>query len=98
MGIDKPYRLKVLWTSLLLVASLVSGCAGIEPYEPRDNREEGPQNGLFTGAEGEFVIFRSIDAPQTGGEIGKSSGGTAEGEDQKTGSRKKAEDNKKDEQ
>jgi hypothetical protein len=30
----------------------------MEPYEPRDHREEGPKQGLFSGEEGEFVIFR----------------------------------------
>jgi hypothetical protein len=48
---------------LLLVASMVIGCAGFEPYEPRDDREEGPKSGLFSGAEGEFVILRKGTAP-----------------------------------
>ena len=37
---------------------LVTGCAGIEPYEARDYREEGPEQGLFTGSQGEWVIYR----------------------------------------
>lgn len=73
---------------------MVSGCAGIEPYEPHDDREEGPQKGLFTGAEGEFVIFRSTNASQTGDETGKGPDGTADEEELKTDSRKKSEDNK----
>jgi hypothetical protein len=36
---------------------LLTACAGIKPYEPRDDREEGPEKGLFTGSKGEFVIF-----------------------------------------
>ncbi len=57
----------------MLVASLViTGCAGIEPYEPRNHREEGPEKGLFTGSEGEFVILRKADEPKKGSEDKKS--------------------------
>ena len=73
----------------MLVALLVTGCAGIKPYEPRDHREEGPEKGLFTGSEGEFVIFRKADEPKTGSEASKRSDETADGEQQKTGSEKK---------
>ena len=87
MGISKTHRRKALWIGLLLVALLViAGCAGIKPYEPRDNREEGPEKGLFTGSEGEFVILRKADEPETGSEASKRSGETADGEQQKTGS------------
>jgi len=41
-----------------VVTWLVNGCAGMEPYEPRDHREEGPEQGLISGEAGEFVIFR----------------------------------------
>jgi hypothetical protein len=59
MGIWRTLRRKALWICALLVAFLViPGCAGIKPYEPRDHREEGPEKGLFTGSEGEFVILR----------------------------------------
>ena len=50
--------------ALLLALLLASGCAGMEPYEPRNNREEGPEKGLFTGEEGEFVIFRLRSKPK----------------------------------
>ena len=53
-------------TALLLALLAVAGCAGMEPYEARNNREEGPAEGLFTGSEGEFVIFRYEDEPATG--------------------------------
>jgi hypothetical protein len=36
---------------------LITGCAGIKPYEARDYREEGMERGLFTGSEGAFVIL-----------------------------------------
>ena len=68
---------------------LVAGCAGIKPYEPRDDREEGLQKGLFTGSEGEFVIFRKADEPETGNEVDKRSDEAAEGEQQKMTSEEK---------
>lgn len=94
MGISRVHRRKALWIGTLLVALLVAllviaGCAGIEPYEPRDNREEGPEKGLFTGSEGEFVIFRKADEPETGGEASKRSDETADGEQQEMGSEEK---------
>ena len=73
MGISRIHRRKALWIGTLLVALLViAGCAGIEPYEPRNNREEGPEKGLFTGSDGEFVIFRKADGPKKGSEDKKS--------------------------
>ena len=50
--------------ALLLALLAAAGCAGMEPYEPRNNREEGPEKGLFTGDEGEFVIFRLRSKPK----------------------------------
>ena len=68
-------RRKLLWIGVSLVALLVIfGCAGIQPYEPRDNREEGPEKGIFTGSEGEFVIFRKADEPKKESEDKKSPG------------------------
>jgi hypothetical protein len=46
---------------LLAALLLITGCAGIQSYNPPNHREEGPQKGLFTGSEGEFVIFRRAD-------------------------------------
>ena len=89
MGIFETHRQKALWIGLLLVALLVAGCAGITPYEPRDHREEGPEKGLFTGSEGEFVFFRKADELVTGSEAGKESDETADGEQQKMGSEEK---------
>jgi hypothetical protein len=43
---------------LLAALLLVSGCAGFEPFEPRNDRVEGPERGLFSGKAGEFVIYR----------------------------------------
>lgn len=71
----KAVRRKIrIGATLLLALLAVSACEGIEPYEPRNNREEGPKNGLLTGEEGEFVIFRlrskpkGEEAPQDGDE------------------------------
>ena len=59
-------RGKALWIAASLAALLViAGCAGIETYESRNNREEGPEKGLFTGSQGEWVIL-GPKAPQTG--------------------------------
>ncbi len=75
MDIMSTARGKVLWmVAFLAVALLVSGCGGIKPYEPRNNREEGPEKGLFTGSQGEFVIFRKAEEPQNGSEDEKSPG------------------------
>jgi hypothetical protein len=46
---------------VLLLWLLVTGCSSITPYQPRNNREEGPERGIFTGSKGEFVI--SIPVP-----------------------------------
>jgi len=89
MGILETHRCKAVWISLLLVALLVTGCAGIKPYEPRNHREEGPERGLVTGSAGEFVIFRKVDEPETDNEIGKRSDETADGEQQQTNSKKR---------
>ena len=89
MGILRTHKQKVLWIGPLLVALLVAGCAGIKPYEPRDNREEGMEKGLFTGSEGEFVIFRKADEPETGSEAGKGSDETSDGEQQNLSSEEK---------
>jgi len=89
MGIFKAHIRKALWIFLLLAALTIAGCAGIEPYEPRDHREEGPEKGLFTGSEGEFVIFRKADEPEAVSEADKRSDGTADGEEQKMDSEEK---------
>ncbi len=89
MGITRTDRRKALWIAPLLVALLVTGCAGIKPYEARDYREEGMEKGLFTGAEGEFVIFRKTHEPKTDSEASKRSYENADGEKQKMGSEEK---------
>jgi len=73
MDIFRKLGQKALWIGPLLVALLVTGCAGIKPYEPRNNREEGMEKGLFTGSEGEFVIYRKADEPETSSEVGSRS-------------------------
>lgn len=61
---------------MLFALLLVAGCSGIEPYEVRNHREEGPEQGVFTGSEGEFVIFshgqapKGEDAPESADESG----------------------------
>ena len=86
MGISRTHRRKALWIGPLLVALLVTGCAGIKPYEPRDYREEGPEKGLFTGSKGEWIIYRKADEPETGSEADKRSDETADDQQQKMSS------------
>ena len=45
----------------LLALMVISGCSGIEPLELTNTREEGPEKGLFSGSDGEFVILRRAD-------------------------------------
>jgi hypothetical protein len=66
---------------LLMVLLLISGCSGITPDgQLRNNREEGPESGLFSGPDGEFVIFspskRGEKKPDP--EAGDTAPGTAE--------------------
>jgi hypothetical protein len=82
----------------LLVALLVAGCAGIKPYEPRDYRQEGLERGLYTGSEGEWVIYRKADEPETGSEAGKRPDETADGEQEKLDSEEKKKETKSGEQ
>jgi hypothetical protein len=98
MTIFRKLGQKALLIGLLLVTLLVAGCAGMKSYKPHDYREEGPKRGLFTGSEGEFVIYRNADEPETDSEVGKSSDETTDGEQQKTVSEKKKKENKSGEQ
>jgi hypothetical protein len=68
MCILRSHKTKVLWGVALIVAQLFTGCAGIEPYQPRDSREEGMEKGLFSGSEGEFVIFRKTSDSESDNE------------------------------
>ena len=51
---------KVLQLGALLVALMVTGCAGINPNDDvwRNVQEDGSKQGLFSGSDGEFVIYR----------------------------------------
>jgi len=58
MGIYNEHSRKVRWTVVLLfIVVVMAGCAGIKPYDPPNHREEGPEKGLFTGSQGEWVIL-----------------------------------------
>jgi len=78
MGTFNTLRQKTLWIGPVL-AALMAGCAGIEPYEPYDYRQDGPKQGLISGPTGEFVIFRKPDdTEKTDGEEEKKSSQNAE--------------------
>jgi len=49
----------------LLLLLILTGCSGMEPYAPVNHREEGPESGLFSGTEGDFVIYRKGDEVAT---------------------------------
>ena len=53
----KHRRILCCLSILLLAALVVAACAGYKPYTPRNDREEGPESGIFTGSEGEWVIY-----------------------------------------
>ena len=46
--------MKTVYGLLLLI--LLAGCSNIKPYQPPNHREEGPQQGLFSGEKGAFEI------------------------------------------
>jgi hypothetical protein len=71
-------KTSALWAVVLMFA----GCAGITPYDPPEHGEQPPSRGLFSGADGEFVIYRKADEPENGSETGKRSDETADGEQQ----------------
>jgi len=71
--LDK-HRLGVrLVAALLLVCIFFTGCSGITPYQPRNNREEGPEKGAFTGSKGEFVILAPDEPAKEEGNAKKTS-------------------------
>ena len=76
MCILGSHRPKALCGAIFIVALLFTGCTGIEPYQPHDYREEGMKKGLFSGSEGEFVIYRKADEADTDGEAEKYKGQT----------------------
>ena len=57
MDISMTYKRNVIRIAALFVALLaIAGCAGVQPYNSPNHREEGPAKGLFTGSQGEWVI------------------------------------------
>lgn len=59
--------------AVLLLCLLVTGCSSITPYQPRNNREEGPERGIFTGSKGEFVILAPDEPAKEEGHAKKTS-------------------------
>jgi len=54
-NVKSHFRVKLIAAGII-VLWMLTGCSGFTPYQPRDHREEGPQQGIFTGHSGEFVI------------------------------------------
>ncbi len=60
----------------IVVVVFGSGCSGITPDgNLRNNREEGPESGIFSGPGGEFIII--APAPPTTGQKRPEEGGEA---------------------
>ncbi len=71
------------WAAVFLALLLLAaGCTEIKPYQPPNHREEGPQGGIFTGPEGEWVIYRS-DEPAPDGEKKKDPDQATDGQEKK---------------
>ena len=64
MGIFRTLGRNTLLIGALLLALMYAGCAGINPYKPRDYREEGLERGLYTGSQGEWVILGPKTLPK----------------------------------
>ncbi len=45
-------------TTVLILAAALAACSGAKPFDYADNNELGKRPGLFTGKDGEFIIFR----------------------------------------
>lgn len=48
----------------ILLAFILTGCSGVKPYNPPDYRNEGTGKGLFSGEDGEFVIYQTGEVPE----------------------------------
>ena len=66
--------------AIFIIALLVSvGCAEIQPLSLPNHREEGPEKGLFTGSQGEWVIV-GPKSTQAAGEEDKNAAADTETE------------------
>ena len=70
MAVCRTYNRIILCLFSLVAVLLISSCAGVEPYDPPNYREEPPVQGLLTGEEGGFVIYQKAEEPETGREAG----------------------------
>lgn len=52
----KKTTLKI--AALVAATAIITGCSGMMPFDLHNNREEGPEKGLFSGSSGEFVIYQ----------------------------------------
>lgn len=46
------------WLAVLLFFGLLAACSGVEPFAYTEVHEIPPGPGLFSGEDGEFVIYR----------------------------------------
>jgi hypothetical protein len=52
----KPSGWRSFAAVALILCVFIAGCSRMEPFQPRNHREEGPERGVFSGPRGEFVI------------------------------------------
>jgi hypothetical protein len=61
MNIWKIHILAVFLVALVLG----TGCSGIKPYDPPNDKEEPPGSGLLTGEDGKIVIHVNRDEKES---------------------------------
>ncbi len=47
--------------AIALAFALTLTACGMKPYENTNHREEGPESGLFSGPDGEWVLYRKVE-------------------------------------
>jgi hypothetical protein len=63
MNLLQHYFRRLIGIMTLIVMMSVSSCSGITPDGSlRNDREEGPEQGLFSGPDGEFVLVAPASA------------------------------------
>jgi hypothetical protein len=68
MDISSIQRRKTLWIGPLLVALLVTGCAGIKPYEPETGNEAGKRSDETADGEQQKLSSEEKKAKNKSGE------------------------------
>lgn len=77
----------VLAKVVVLTAMFAATGCGMQPYDPPNNREYPPGPGLFSGKDGDFVIYRQqetvADAPTEEAQAGEATANNAPTDEKK---------------